>query len=82
MINIRSLFDSRRFADCENPRQLIGDFEIACHSYLSLFCEETEDGGVQLLIDERGRLFLRMSILCLIIYGSVYCVGMPGQAML
>ena len=56
MINIRSLFDRRRFADCENLRQLIGDFEIACRSYLSLFCEETEDGSVQLLIDERGKV--------------------------
>lgn len=56
MINIRSLFDRRRFADCENPRQLIFWGEIACRSYLSLFCEETEDGGVQLLIDERGRV--------------------------
>lgn len=74
MINIRSLFDRRRFADCENPRQLIGDFEIACHSYLSLFCEETEDGGVQLLIDERGKVipaheyplpdYIRERILC------------------
>lgn len=56
MINIRSLFDRRRFSGCENLRQLIGDYEIGCQSYLSLFCEETEDGGVQLLIDERGKV--------------------------
>lgn len=56
MIKLRHLFNRRRFADCENPRQSIGDFAVSCRLSLSLFCEETEDGGVQLLIGERGKV--------------------------
>lgn len=53
MINIRSLFDRRRFADCENPRQTIGDFASRRRLSLSLFCEETDE-GIHLLINDMG----------------------------
>lgn len=55
MINIRTLFDRRRFADCENPRQTIGDFAKGCRMALSLFCEETDD-GIHLLINDMGTI--------------------------
>ncbi len=56
MINIRSLFNKRRYADCENPRQSIGVFAEVVRSSLSLFCEETEDANLRLMINDMGSI--------------------------
>ncbi len=55
MIKLRHLFNRRRFADCENPRQSIADFAVSCRLSLSLFCEETDD-GMRLLINDMGHI--------------------------
>lgn len=54
MVNLRLLLNNRRFADCINPRQTIGDFAIGCRKSLSLFCEETENGDIYLFINDMG----------------------------
>ncbi len=52
MYNLRSLFNMRRFVGCENPRQQFGPFAKDTEPPLSLRCEETPAGRVQLVLHD------------------------------
>lgn len=58
MFNLRSLFNLRRFVGCQNPRQRFSSTSDGDASPLSLRCEETPEGGAQLVLDAAGQRLL------------------------
>lgn len=58
MFNIRTLFNMRRFAGCQNPRRHFATFAEDSERPLSLRCEETPAGGAQLVLDDAGQRLL------------------------